>query len=221
MQTFQKLPASGDARELLRVKGQFWTPPWLATVMARWVVQDGPQVLFDPAVGPGTFFAAARDLGFAGAFHGHELHANAFADSWKLGLTPDDFRQVRMTDFISAPLQPQYPAIISNPPYIRHHRLGEARKLELKQLALNHLGFSLDGRVGLHVFFLLKCLAQLAPSGRLAFLLPADVCEGISSSAFWNRICRQFRLVAAMTFSDPAAPFPAVDTNAMVFFFQQ
>ena len=113
----------------------------------------------------------------------------------------------------------KFPAIVSNPPYIRHHRLNQDQKLELKQLALNHLGFSLDGRVGLHVFFLLKCLAQLAPGGRLAFLLPADVCEGISSSAFWNRICQQYRLIAAMTFADEAAPFPTVDTNAMVFLF--
>jgi adenine-specific DNA-methyltransferase len=221
MRTIQKLPSSGDKREALRVKGQFWTPPWLAKVMAGWVTQDQPEVLFDPAVGPGTFFAAARELGFAGELHGHELHANAFEDGWKLGLKPDDFRQVQMNDFISAPSQVQYPAIISNPPYIRHHRLGEDRKLELKQLGLNHLGFSLDGRVGLHIFFLLKCLTQLAPSGRLAFLLPADVCEGISSSAFWNRICQQYRLVAAMTFADEAAPFPAVDTNAMVFLFNK
>lgn len=192
---------------------------WLAKAMAEWVTQNQPEILFDPAVGPGTFFAAAREQGFAGELRGHEIHADAFADGWKLGLTPDDFRQVQMTDFISAPTRTQYPAIISNPPYIRHHRLGEARKLELKQLGLDHLGFSLDGRVGLHIFFLLKCLVQLAPGGRLAFLLPADVCEGISSSAFWNRICQQYRLVAAMTFSDEAAPFPAVDTNAMVFLF--
>jgi hypothetical protein len=126
---------------------------------------------------------------------------------------------VQVADFISTSLSEKFPAIVSNPPYIRHHRLAQKQKLELKQLALSHLGFSLDGRVGLHVFFLLKCLALLAPGGRLAFLLPADVCEGISSSAFWNRICQQYRLVAAMTFADAAAPFPTVDTNAMVFLF--
>ena len=59
MRTIQKLPSSGDEREALRVKGQFWTPPWLAKVMAGWVTQDRPEVLFDPAVGPGTFFADA------------------------------------------------------------------------------------------------------------------------------------------------------------------
>jgi hypothetical protein len=219
MRTIQKLPSSGDAREALRVKGQFWTPPWLAKVMAGWVTQDLPEVLFDPAVGPGTFFAAARETGFAGELQGFELHSNAFADGWKFGLKPDDFCHVRIADFIGTSLPEKFPAIISNPPYIRHHRLTQEQKLELKQLAQNHLGFSLDGRVGLHVFFLLKCLAHLAPGARLAFILPADVCEGISSSVFWNRICQQYRLVAAMTFADAAAPFPTVDTNAMVFLF--
>jgi methylase of polypeptide subunit release factors len=219
MRTIQKLPASGGEREALRVKGQFWTPSWLAKVMAGWGTQGRPEILFDPAVGPGTFFAAAREAGFAGELRGFELHPDAFADGWKLGLGPDDFRQVQIADFISAALPGKFPAIISNPPYIRHHRLAQDQKLELKQLAQSHLGFALDGRVGLHVFFLLKCLTQLASGGRLAFLLPADVCEGISSSVFWNRICQQYRLIAAMTFADAAAPFPAVDTNAMVFLF--
>ena len=187
--------------------------------MAGWVTQDRPEILFDPAVGPGTFFAAAREAGFTGEFHGFELHTNAFADGWKLGLKLDDFHRVRIADFIGTSLPGKFSAIVSNPPYIRHHRLTQDQKLELKQLAQNHLGFSLDGRVGLHIFFLLKCLTRLTPGGRLAFLLPADVCEGISSSIFWNRICQQYRLVAAMTFADEAAPFPTVDTNAMVFLF--
>jgi adenine-specific DNA-methyltransferase len=221
MQSIQKLPFAGSQREALRVKGQFWTPPWLAIVMTGWVTEHRPAVLFDPAVGPGTFFAAAREVGFAGELHGFELHPNAFADGWKVGLKSDDFHHVQIADFISTPLQEKFPAIVSNPPYIRHHRLSEARKQELKRLAQSHLGFSLDGRIGLHVFFLIKCLAHLAPGGRLAFLLPADVCEGISAAAFWNRTCQQYRLFAVITFADAAAPFPDVDTNAMVFLFSK
>jgi len=70
--------------------------------------------------------------------------------------------------------------------------------------------------VGLHVYFLLKCLEHLSPSGRLAFLLPADVCEGVSSNALWNRLCERYRLEAVLTFDESAAPFPQVDTNAVV-----
>jgi adenine-specific DNA-methyltransferase len=214
----QSLPNGWTEREQLREKGQFWTPAWLARIMAFWVTQESPPVLFDPAVGPGTFFSAARALGYKGSFHGFELHAGALDEGRTLGLTREDFRHVEIADFITNRLARSYPAIVSNPPYIRHHRLGEQRKAQLRTIAQRILGFPLDGRVGLHVYFLLKCLEHLSPKGRLAFLLPADVCEGVSSRALWARICERFRLEAILSFDESAAPFPQVDTNAIVFF---
>ncbi len=215
--THQVLPSTGPQREALREKGQFWTPPWLAKVMAYWVTEKRPVTIFDPAVGPGTFFSAAREVGYTGLFDGFELHETALEGSTKLGLTKTDLERIVIGDFISKDFRQAFPGIISNPPYIRHHRLNEERKAELRILAERVLGFALDGRVGLHVFFLLKCLEHLSPLGRLAFLLPADVCEGVSSKALWNRICALYRLEAVLTFDESAAPFPTVDTNAMVF----
>ena len=213
----QQLPSSGVAREALRLKGQFWTPTWLARVMAAWVTARRPPVLFDPAVGPGTFLAAARDVGFAGDFAGFELDGSALAESCGLGLPASELRGVTVGDFISSRRLPTFPAIVSNPPYLRHHRLSGRRKEELQRLARRFLGFAPDGRVGLHLYFLFKCLDHLAPGGRLAFLLPADVCEGVSSRAVWGSLAARFRLRAVLTFEDQAAPFPGVDTNAMVF----
>ena len=215
--SFQSVPSTGPKREELRQKGQFWTPPWLARAMASWVAEKQPRVIFDPAVGPGTFLSAAREIGFTGHFEGFELHERVFADGEKLGLTENDFSRIVVGDFIAEHSAKTFPAIVSNPPYIRHHRLSDQCKSELRAIAERVLGFALDGRVGLHVYFLLKCLEHLSPSGRLAFLLPADVCEGISSRALWNRLCERFRLEAVLTFDEAAAPFPKVDTNAMVF----
>lgn len=213
----QVLPPSGPEREALREKGQFWTPQWLAKIMAAWTVAERPHTLFDPAIGPGTFFAAARDAGFCGNFAGFELDDNILAESYKLGLNPSELNDTIIGDFISQQISHKYPAIISNPPYIRHHRLSAEQKKELRQLSKHCLGFSLDGRVGLHIYFLLKCLDHLAPNGRLAFLLPADVCEGVSSTVIWKRLGEKFRINAVITFEKSAAPFPSVDTNAMVF----
>jgi len=212
----QSIPSSGPAREALRQKGQFWTPAWLARAMASWVVKEHPPLIFDPAVGPGTFFAAAREVGFRGGVAGFELDESALADSYKLGLASSELAQVVVGDFIGSKITFGLPAVISNPPYIRHHRLSDTRKNELRALALQCLGFPLDGRVGLHFYFLLKCLEHLAPDGRLAFLVPADVCEGVSSAAAWRRLSERFRIEAVLTFGEAAAPFPNVDTNALV-----
>ena len=213
----QMLPGTGPQREALRERGQFWTPLWLAKVMAAWVTALHPKTLFDPAVGPGTFFAGARAVGYTGDFAGYELHETSFAEGPRWGLLPQDFKRVIVGDFLGAQVRHTFPAIVSNPPYIRHHRLTEERKAQLRGIAERVLGFALDGRVGLHCYFLLKCLDHLAAGGRLAFLLPADVCEGISSRALWNRLCERFRLEAVLAFDQSAAPFPKVDTNAMVF----
>lgn len=216
----QRLPAAGPAREVLRHKGQFWTPAWLADAMVAWTVGERPASLFDPAVGPGTFFAAARRAGFHGLLLGYELYPESFLNGdCASGLNDADFGGVCIEDFISARDVRKLPAIVSNPPYIRHHRLSEARKATLREMALRLLGFAPDGRTGLQLFFLLKCLAHLAPNGRLAFLLPADVCEGVSAPAIWQRLTDRFRLDAVVTFDPAAAPFPRVDTNAMVFCF--
>lgn len=214
----QKLPPSGPAREALREKGQFWTPAWLAEAMAAWVTDEKPAELFDPAVGSGAFFAAARTAGFAGKLRGFELDRAAFSEGAKLGLRAEDFSGVTVADFLQDPSRELFPAIISNPPYIRHHRLGEERKAELKEFARQTLGFPLDGRTGLQAYFLFKCLSLLAPDGRLAFLLPADVCEGMSAKRLWEWISTHYRIEAVLTFAEAAAPFPQVDTNAMVFF---
>ncbi len=215
--TSQKLPTTWAPREELREKGQFWTPSWLAKTMASWATQNEPKVLFDPAVGPGTFFAAAKAIGYKGSFAGFELHPEVLNKHDKSLLTGKDFRNVIEGDFITSAAIKQFPAIISNPPYIRHHRLTIKEKEGLRKLAIQWLGFPIDGRVGLHIYFLLKSLEMLAPEGRLAFLLPADVCEGVSSTQVWANICERFRLEAVLTFAQKAAPFPQVDTNAIVF----
>jgi adenine-specific DNA-methyltransferase len=148
---------------------------------------------------------------------GTELHSDAFAQCRTTGLDEADLTHVQVRDFVLDAPEERFHAIVANPPYIRHHRISPETKSALQLLAKRLIGKALDGRTGYHVFFFMRALEKLAPGGRLAFILPADTCEGVFARTLWKWALANYRLDAVVTFSHEATPFPRVDTNAMIF----
>ncbi len=216
----QKLSSSWEARELLRSKGQFWTPDWIAEPMVEYVLAEKGGLVFDPAVGAGAFFRAAKviasEKGIAVRFAGMEVDPAALSQAWDNGLTKDDIALVEIADFILQPPCDKFCAIVANPPYIRHHRLTPEKKVQLKHLSIQTVGKALDGRAGLHVYFLICALSLLEEDGRLAFIVPANICEGKFAHDLWTWITENFTLDAIITFSPEASPFPNIDTNPLI-----
>jgi len=218
MSRHQKLPTKWTEREKLREKGQFWTPMWVAEAMIAYVSQSSRERIFDPAVGAGVFFRAARNvLGQNVVLQGTEIDRDALSCGKDLGLTAEDLKHVELLDFMELPESKKFPAVVANPPYIRHHRIALDYKAKLKLFCKQLTGFSLDGRAGFHIYFLLKALSHLEQNGSLAFIMPADTCEGVFSTPLWQWITNNFCLDYVVTFAPEATPFPGVDTNAIVF----
>jgi hypothetical protein len=218
----QRLPSAGPEREALRRKGQFWTPDWVAEAMVAYAVGGGSRHVFDPAVGAGAFFRAAKmlaaEFGRELSLLGTEVDGDALREARQNGLSSDDLARVGLSDFVLQPPREKFDAIVANPPYIRHHRLTAKVKADLKRLGAELTGTALDGRAGLHVYFLLRALQLLNEGGRLAFIVPADTCEGVFSETLWGWVARNYRLDAVVTFAPEASPFPGVDTNPLVLF---
>ena len=162
----QVLPSSGKARETLRQKGQFWTPEWVAEAMTYYVLLDKNPVLFDPAVGEGIFYKTAKqlgqELGFTPKLFGYEIDSDVLKQTLNNGLSLEDLANVEIADFVFNPPKQKMSAIVANPPYIRHHRLNQDKKLLLKQFCKDFIGYSLDGRAGFHIYFFLRALQSLA-----------------------------------------------------------
>ncbi len=221
----RNIPSRGAAREQLREKGQFWTPDWIAEAMVEYVLSDKGGLLFDPAVGAGAFFRAAKKIaqerGLPLSLAGMEIDPTALEQGLAQGLHRGDLAGVEIRDFVFCPPQTRLAAIVANPPYIRHHRLSLETKERLKRLSLQTMGTVLDGRAGLHVYFLVRALALLDEDGRLAFIMPADTCEGKFANDLWRWILLNYALDAVITFAPEASPFPNVDTNPVVFFLRR
>jgi adenine-specific DNA-methyltransferase len=204
----------------LREKGQFWTPDWVAEAMVAYAVAGGAETVFDPAVGAGAFFRAAkvisRERNLALNLKGAETDPDALAQAEASGLSKADLAGVEIADFVSRADARRYSAVVANPPYIRHHRLHPELKSRLRVFAKSLIGENLDGRAGLHIYFLLRALQLLERDGRLAFIIPADSCEGVFAPLLWRWITTNYRLDAIVTFTREASPFPNVDTNPVI-----
>lgn len=220
-----KIPSSGEARESLREKGQFWTPDWVAEAMVEYVFADKGGMLFDPAVGAGAFFRAAKAIAKEKSLYyslsGMDIDSKALDEALQYGLSKNDMRDVKIGDFIFQSSKNKLSAIVANPPYIRHHRISLEIKVKLKRLSMESTGTILDGRAGLHIYFLIHALTLLEDGGRLAFIMPADTCEGKFAKDLWYWVSRNFCLDAVITFAPEASPFPNVDTNPLIFFIRK
>jgi adenine-specific DNA-methyltransferase len=216
-----KPPRAGLEREALREKGQFWTPDWVAEAMVGYLIAGGYDTVFDPAVGAGSFFRAARtvaeETGRNIILSGTEIDSGALQQAREEGVSESDLHNVQIRDFVLNPPKGPFEAIVANPPYIRHHRLESHVKSELRKFGASVIGKFIDGRAGLHIYFLLRALQLLGIDGRLAFIMPADTCEGVFSLTLWRWITNNYRLEAVITFAPQASPFPDIDTNPIIF----
>lgn len=217
---FQNLPRNWHEREKLRNKGQFWTPPWIAEAMVEYAAADS-NLLFDPAAGSGAFYKALIKLNSLSNkninFYGTDIDNNILNNK----IYKNNSCVTEAKDFISEPPDKKFRSIVANPPYIRHHRLSNEIKYQLKKICQRILGFTIDGRSGLHIYFLIQALSLLENGGRLSFIMPSDTVEGIFAKKLWNWLTLHFRLDCVVSFTPEATPFPNVDTNALIFFIKK
>jgi adenine-specific DNA-methyltransferase len=190
--------------------------------MARYLEPKLSGRVLDPAVGPGALLSACAWTSRLGNVHAYEVDEGVLCSGDVTDATyPRSLmKKVHLESFLSAKSTRSYDAIIANPPYVRHHRIpGEVKDI-CQDIAREAIGTTLDRRAGLQVFFLLKALLGLAPGGRLSFLVPADVVEGVFAEALWRGICAKWRLVGVCTFDQSAEAFPGVDTHALVLYLE-
>lgn len=210
----QELPTQWTEREKLRDKGQFWTPDWVAESMIAYV-SKGADLVFDPGVGKGAFYTALRKIAPKKGFFGIDIDPEIITEARREGVFENDTK-LEVRDFILNSPKKLFKAIVANPPYIRHHRLSQEQKNQFRKISFLNLHDTLDGRAGLHVSFLIQALSLLDKDGRLAFIISADVCEGVFAKKLWNWISKKFCVDGVITFSHNATPFPGVDTNAVI-----
>jgi adenine-specific DNA-methyltransferase len=193
--------------------GQFFTPPSVARLMAKWIIKDDPKSILDPAFGLGIFYDEINqikpDKNFQ--FTSYELDKLilsylSFNESSKnLKLINNDYLETDLS---------LYDAIICNPPYLRFQKFLTRHdvlpKIQ-KQIGKNLVGYSNIASV-----FLVKSLNELSPNGRLAFIMPFEFFntgygKEIKKSLLDNGLLKQI-----VIFSNEKDIFPDATTTVCI-----
>lgn len=209
--------SQGERRKSL---GAFYTPPHLAHAMASWAIRSHRDRVLDPAAGEAVFLTAAaarlRTLGGDATYAqliGVEIEPAARLRALDLldrtgcpcDIRLSDFFLVRREDF-----RQQFDVVIGNPPYVRYHRFrGETRQRALE--VAKGSGVRLTGLASSWAPFVVHASHFLAPGGRLALVLPAELLHVDYAGPIREFLMRRFASVTVVTFERAIFPGAMID----------
>ena len=146
--------------------GAYYTPHSVAHTLVRWAVRQGLDHLLDPSCGDGRFLATHRSC------VGVERNPEAV----RIATQRAPWATLHQGDFFewAATTSDRFDCAVGNPPFIRYQTFkGEARARALR--LCRSLGASFSGLTSSWAPFLVAAASVLKPSGRMAFVVPAEI----------------------------------------------
>ena len=160
-----------NPRDLRYRLGQFFTPLPIAEFMAEAVREVRPSTVLDPGVGGGVLL---RAVGEGPRLFGLDIDKRA-VELAAASLT--GVHEIAVGDFLDPSRWPLteavFDAVISNPPYVRHHHLSAEHKLLARHYSARFRA-KVSSLSGSYVYFFLEALLRLKDGGRLVFITPTE-----------------------------------------------
>ncbi|MGH2988609.1 MAG: N-6 DNA methylase [Solirubrobacterales bacterium] len=195
--------------------GAFYTPPAMAAVLTEWAVRSRADRVLDPSFGGLVFLAAARErLRHLGAYedaiarqlYGVDLDEDAH-EAARAGVERGIRKQHLLDrDFfaVDPSERPLFEAVIGNPPYIRYQNFnGSAAKA--RALAAE-AGVKLTRLASSWAPFVIHGSSFVAPGGRLAQVLPAELLHAQYASEVIEFLRRAFGRICIVVFEERVFP---------------
>ena len=204
----------GDSKVQRKARGAFFTPPSISRYLADWAIQSPTDTILEPSCGEASFLlAAARRLELFGQpplfwseqLHGVEIFEESATQAQALLRAERFDAKITVSDFFSFQPLARYDAVVGNPPFVRYQNFsGDARARSL-EAALKQ-GVRLSGLASSWAAFVIKAALHVAPKGRLALVLPAELLSVGYAAEVRRFLLSRFERVRLIAFEDRVFP---------------
>jgi adenine-specific DNA-methyltransferase len=210
-------PESIVAKDL----GAFYTPSEVATFLVRWAIRSGDDTILDPSFGAGVFLHAAaeriRSLGgkVARSVFGVEMDADSYRAALDHLLSMGvSLEHLQCNDFFSACVnhrKSQIDAVVGNPPFIRYQQFDGVVRDRAAAL-MRREGVRVTELASSWAPFVVAGASLLRPGGRLAMVVPMELCHASYALPVLTYLSRSFKLVQFLSFGERIFPQLSQDT---------
>lgn len=177
------------------------TPPELARDIAEYTVSlidpEEKEIHFgDPAVGNGVFYSALLQIlphqKITSAV-GVDINSEQVAEAkWRW---ENKGMQVLRDDYLHMEKLPHRTLILANPPYLRHQKISDTYKKELRERASITMKMRVDARSGQYVYFLLLSHAWMCDDAIAAWLIPSEFMQTQYGKALRDYLTNEVSLI--------------------------
>jgi adenine-specific DNA methylase len=199
-----------------KLRGGYYTSPEIARWLAAWAIRTPSDRLLEPSCGDGEFLAAAAlrlsELGAAGSaiakqlvgveISPGEVECAAIRLRSLIGAGADHV--VHAGDFFEwwqASKQPQFDAVVGNPPFIRYQAFPEPHRTRAMEI-MKGVGLTPNRLTNIWVPFVVATAASLKPNGRLALVLPAELLQVTYAAQLRSYLTDRFRKIDIVACND-------------------
>lgn len=219
-------------QESRRKLGQFRTPTTIADLIAEWLIEDGTETVLDPGMGACALSAAAYrekqkriDEPPLSDIYGIDLNELALVMG-ATSLTLMDHgnpHNLQIDDFLDIELdkaEGKVDAIISNPPYSRHHELSEEYKSRVNSQAERELARDVSALSPMYAYFYYHATQFLRDGGRMSFITPSEFLETSYGESLKQFLLDEFNIKALVLFDRADSKFDEAMTTSLVSFLE-
>lgn len=199
--------------------GEFFTPEPIARFMADLVSAHNPRTVLDPAVGAGVLLAK---LAPHTEVYGTDINPLCVALSRATLETVGLSHRIEVGDFLATAVggktpfpEIEFDAIVSNPPYIRHHLLGDAKNQYARHYD-REFGVRLSRLSSGYVYFMLEAIRRLRPGGTMVFITPTEYLDTVYGRAVKKALLSATRIDDIFLFDQSESEFGATLTTSCI-----